>query len=799
MSVRVGLFNAYKGSHATGALCELLAAYSETAFNLCFQVLREPSVAEAVAQQALLQILKELEGLEDAASFEMRLHEICYKLALGVGPGRQGADTNRVIHEHVARLDPALRTVVVQYFFDQHTPEMVAMESGRTAAEISARIERAETALCESLRATGHETAKQDVDMFLRARLPARTPPDMISGEIITAANAVAAGRGLSGYALLRELMRQKMFGLSLSGVVVLLAGASIYIATRPPRQRQVAGPRRMKRAREPGSTPLVDGVGPGAAGQAAEGAAGEPDTVADLSVPDPLATGADGRSFADPLGLIAASAEQDTGMSGVAYGGETLRDAWTAGSGDIALASGTPLMEALSAVLLLQGENARSDALRALGVALSDEQFRTVYRALSENADATVFCRRLMEEWARSAPEAALRWAARQHTPGAAVAVLDVWIEQDLAAARAAAKRLPAGNVRARAMLRVQIVDEPAAAMNAVQEMQDPKVRRRLLAWAVACWAERAPAEAGEWAQRVPSRVERHGALRAVVRTWVKNEPEAGIQFAARVLEEEYVPGLKQSLAGGVVEKDPEYAARLSLRLAGQLRGVGNSALNASLARWAKADPVAAAAFVESLPLGQMRRAAAAAVGAVWSQTDPAKALAWVDPELSERNPGPLILPRNSRRWQGPPQDEQWRQVVLATAKTDQDLAFQLIQRIQTRSTRDKTAHELLVIWGSIDPRAARGAARQVRGWTRKEAPAWSVVEGWARLEPAAAAEYAQKLAGFQDKTHIVRNIAAQWRLRDPQGVAAWAQSLTPGPARLAALEGGTHAVAEH
>ena len=139
-------------------LIQLLRGSQGLVYTLCWRVLRHPQDSEDAAQQVLLELIDELPRLRDAEHVERWLHRVSFHVALNLkrsrrrpmdlqrldpkADGEESGDVDR-LHEEIARLDPELRAVVVEHYFEHRTLEQIAEHRGSSTVAVWKKVEKA--------------------------------------------------------------------------------------------------------------------------------------------------------------------------------------------------------------------------------------------------------------------------------------------------------------------------------------------------------------------------------------------------------------------------------------------------------------------------------------------------------------------------------------------------------------------------------------------------------------------------------------------------------------------------------
>jgi RNA polymerase sigma-70 factor (ECF subfamily) len=188
-----------------------------TAYSLCYQILRHAQDAEDASQTAMLQLLDHLPQIQDAKHFRAFLHKVCFHVSLNLKRSRRRRlDHERIkaeradseapmqdetvdsIHEHLARLDDASRSLVVGRYFERRTIQELAAEAGCSTTSIGKRLEKAREELLQSLSRAGVALTVPSLDAFFVSVPPptgALTPlvPALAGAAMKTAAAVLVA------------------------------------------------------------------------------------------------------------------------------------------------------------------------------------------------------------------------------------------------------------------------------------------------------------------------------------------------------------------------------------------------------------------------------------------------------------------------------------------------------------------------------------------------------------------------------------------------------------------------------
>lgn len=173
-------------------------------------------------------------------------------------------------------------------------------------------------------------------------------------------------------------------------------------------------------------------------------------------------------------------------------------------------------------------------------------------------------------------------------------------------------------------------------------------------------------------------------------------------------------------------------------------------------LSRWAKEDPMATAAWLDSFPSNEALRTEKQMVGDIWSETDPKAALAFAGPTQQIFYNYALKAPTEAAS----------EALALFTNGTDRGSA------IEAASTA----------WFESDPQAALKWAMTLPEGNARLFGIRPLLTQLASVDPASVASYIATLPSGQGYAHIEEEFSRQWADSDPSAAAAWAASLPAG-----------------
>lgn len=184
-------------------------------------------------------------------------------------------------------------------------------------------------------------------------------------------------------------------------------------------------------------------------------------------------------------------------------------------------------------------------------------------------------------------------------------------------------------------------------------------------------------------WAERQPERTVRQG----VISGWWDSDPEAAERFALSHLDNFEDGKLAGIIASRIATQDGRRAADWINNLPAEARGL---AIIDVAMPWAYRAPREASDWAMTLP-PEERATALAAIASQWARNDPAAAGEW----LASLN--------------GPGRDQAIATYTNAIARMDPATALSWTATMAVGPMRDNAMEQVIGIWTSHDPRAAR------------------------------------------------------------------------------------------
>ncbi len=318
-------------------------------------------------------------------------------------------------------------------------------------------------------------------------------------------------------------------------------------------------------------------------------------------------------------------------------------------------------------------------------------------------------------------------------------------------------------------ALARQKVLDDPNAAITWAQSLPSTSLKSQALTAALGAVAEQSPAKARKVLQAWPGWQNEGGAVRAVARAMLKEDPREAVQWANESQTGRNRFLLLRELTSEGIQLDPRYAADVAEEIA-KTSGIGFIDFAAVAGRFAEEDHREAWAWLLHLDRQAVadRFGSASAIAARWAEKDLPTALE----EFA-------ILP------EGPHRDGFVAGIAEAFAHTDPQTGWDWLSGLDEMAFT-RGASELIRHWAYESPEIA---AQQLNKAVPDEAQGHLVhalTNAWATVDPASAAEWLQSKPEFIEASpKAVRNIVRLWAHTDPLAASTWLNEIPEGPAR--------------
>ncbi len=230
---------------------------------------------------------------------------------------------------------------------------------------------------------------------------------------------------------------------------------------------------------------------------------------------------------------------------------------------------------------------------------------------------------------------------------------------------------------------------------------------------------------------------------------------------------------------------------------------GKGKPPGDAFFGAWAKANPAGALRWFSSLPEGEVRKEASAAILDRLAKADPLRALDFAN-QLAEGKDQALLITRALTAIgakdpntalaaaqglpEGPGRKAGLDSVVTQIATTNLEEAKKLARELPTNTLSGAGS----VIAGALvsqSPELALEWAAELPEGTTKASAYDGIAREWASRDVVAAATWLDTLPKGAERDSAVASFANRTATRDPEGATAWASTLPQGEQRTAVL----------
>lgn len=194
---------------------------------------------------------------------------------------------------------------------------------------------------------------------------------------------------------------------------------------------------------------------------------------------------------------------------------------------------------------------------------------------------------------------------------------------------------------------------------------------------------------------------------------------------------------------------------------------------LVASLTELARANPVAAAGTIETLPPGELRVAAMRTVFREWAAVAPREALEWIESTSSEDG-----------------RDVAREFVYHRVAEDDPKAALDAAQEFGADLSMPMV-HDLAQQWAERDTPAAQEWALSLPEGSDRDRILSRVAFVLSQKDPAAAGSMvAGRISPGPEQEEAAMSVLHQWAIRDLEGASRWVANFPPGAMRKRAEE---------
>ncbi len=345
-------------------------------------------------------------------------------------------------------------------------------------------------------------------------------------------------------------------------------------------------------------------------------------------------------------------------------------------------------------------------------------------------------FIERVASHWGRKDPRSALAWTESlmpAEKSRAMERIIHEWAHTDPVGAAGYVTQIPKSQRSldwVHAAAHIWAEQDHAAAIDWAMGLTDPSHRERALRGSTGVWARTDPAAASAFALEITDPYERHSVIESVARRWARQGTAESLEWALG-MEGENRDRATMSIIEEISEHDPKQAAEVFSEISSSLSSEGTrESIHRDIARelasrWATANPIEAAEWVQGLPESEhIQREAAERVAERWAATNPQAAASWA-----------LELPES---------DNIRRQAVERVAgrwlRSDSLTASEWIADMPASEARDAATGELVRNISGSDPASALSWANSIGNDGYQTHLMGEVIERWYKTDPSAA-----------------------------------------------------------
>lgn len=192
------LLDKWRASSDADAFAELLTRHASMVYGACLRVVRNPGIAEEVAQECFLELMKGPRGVQCIGAW---LHTVATRRALDrvKAEGRRSArerqyatshdtiteaswdDTREFVDEAIAALPNDLRVPIVLRFLEGRTHEAIAEELSISRSSVRGRIDKGIDVVRENLVKRGVALSVATLSTSLESLPASAAPPALLS------------------------------------------------------------------------------------------------------------------------------------------------------------------------------------------------------------------------------------------------------------------------------------------------------------------------------------------------------------------------------------------------------------------------------------------------------------------------------------------------------------------------------------------------------------------------------------------------------------------------------------------
>ena len=300
------------------------------------------------------------------------------------------------------------------------------------------------------------------------------------------------------------------------------------------------------------------------------------------------------------------------------------------------------------------------------------------------------------------------------------------------------------------------QINEKDIASTLALLGNEDSVVRRELRNRLVRRWAELDIKAASAWVTQLAPGVSRQDSLNNLATRWAHQNFTEAVAWARGLPEFERVNAFLK-IAYEAVEKDPKNALELARELPATEERDELVALSAGT--WAENDARVAAEWAAQIPDRDLREQTLGRIAMTWSEKDPKSA---AELALGQITPGRA-------------QNDAVVSIVQQWSQTDPAKAAAWIAQFPEGPLRNTAAEEMIKQWADLNASEASEWLKTFPASRSRDRAIGAFVGKIAGDNPRLAATWAGQISEEYQRTIELERVAEAWMLSDPAGAKAW------------------------
>ena len=357
-------------------------------------------------------------------------------------------------------------------------------------------------------------------------------------------------------------------------------------------------------------------------------------------------------------------------------------------------------------------------------------------------------------------------------------------WASQDPKAALAGALQLPANRNRDMALesvIRAWTGNDPQGLLAWAGTQGEGATRNTAIKSAIGTLSKEDPVQAMGLVANLTNVSLRSNLTVSIAGEWAQDDPKSAADWVLQNTGGDTLRKSLKSIIDPLSSTDPQSAVALLTKMPGG-GGTQIAAVQEIAKNWAEIDPQADLNWLKYLndntgtgPVSAVKSAAETNVVATWAKNDPNAALAYVE-SLGQDNPLYNAMITG---------------IASARASLDPVSAADWIESIPNTDARNAAITNVMTQMVSAEPQLAVGLAKTLPPGPAQDAAFGKVISTWTAIDPSAAADSLALLQPGPALTSATQTVAANWIQSDPEAAGKWINSLPQGdPRDVAARE---------